>query len=301
MPLRRQFVSLVLLAVLLVVASSTMYGLEPVRSMGSASPAGSVRGAALSPDEQYLYLAGVQDFAVWKFEVATGKVVAIASLAALNPGAYGKSVFVTADGHVWTPGTVPELYRFDADLNLVQQFDLRPFGIQNPEGTVVTADGTIIVTDRRGNVGLYAFRLANGTLTPVATFGQNGYVKLGSDVRQPAIAKDGSILVGDYGGDTIYKVDAKTGAVTVFATVDDPYHIAVDGDGNVYVVQYSHTVALTVLDSAGKVLATYTPAQLGLETEASGVAVTADGRYLFVVDQRPSSTGGVARMYDTTK
>ena len=82
MSLRRQFVSLVLLAVLLVVASSTVYGLEPVRSMGSASPTGSVRGAALSPDEQYLYLAGVQDFAVWKFEVATGKVVAIASLAA---------------------------------------------------------------------------------------------------------------------------------------------------------------------------------------------------------------------------
>lgn len=287
----------VLIALLFAVGSVGAYALEPAGKIGSAAPGNSVRGAALSLDEKYLYIAGVQDMAVWKYDAATGEMVASVRLSALNPGAYGKAVFVDKNGHVWAPGTVPELYQFDADLNLIATYDLRPFGIVNPEGAVVLADGSVIVSDRSGSVGVWKFTVADGKLERAASFGDNGHVALGSDVRQLAIAADGAILVGDYASTTIYKVDPETGAVSTFASdLANPYHLATDAAGNVYVVHYSDAVGLTILDAAGNVVTTSSRADLGITSEASGIAVTADGKTLYILDQRPADGGG-ARVF----
>lgn len=284
---------------LLIIASTTAYGWQYVASVGSTSAGGSARGAALSPDGAYIYIAGVHDRAIWKYDVTARTQVAYASLAQINPNAWGKAVFVTADGNVWAPATEPELYRFDANLNLIAEYNLRSVGINNPEGVVVTADGAIFVADRAGGVGLYKFTVNGDRLEPVNSFGNWGYVAVGADIRQPAIAKDGSILVGDYSSanGTIHKVDPNTGQVSVFATgVRNAYHIDVDAAGNVYVVQYGNNPALTVLDATGAVVTTRTAQELGLSTEASGIAVKADGSVAYVLDQR-AAQGGHARAY----
>lgn len=293
----RSHLTYTLVALLVAIVSVAAHGWEPAGKIGSAAPGSSVRGVALSLDGAHLYVAGVQDMSVWKYDVATGDMVASFRLSSLNAGAYGKAVFVSSDGHVWAPGTVPELYEFDADLNLVAKYDLRPFGILNPEGAVVLDDGSVIVTDRSGSVGVYKFTVSNGSLQRVASFGNNGHVALGSDLRQPAIAADGAILVGDYGSTTIYKIDSATGAVSTFASgIAGPYHLATDAAGNVYVVHYSNAVGLTVLDASGQVVTTSTRTELGITTEASGVTVTPDGSTLYVLDQRPADGGG-AKVY----
>lgn len=294
---RRIHRMVVLVALLVAAASFSVHGWELTDKIGSAAPGNSVRGAALSLDGKYLYIAGVQDMAVWKYDVATGNMVTSVRLSALNSGAYGKAVFVSKNGHVWAPGTVPELYEFDADLNFVARYDLSAFGIRNPEGAIVLDDGSVIVTDRSGNVGLSKFAVVDGKLQRVTAFGNNGHVALGSDLRQPAIAADGAILVGDYADTTIYKVDPVTGAVSTFASgVANPYHLTTDAAGNVYVVHYSNSVGLTVIDATGKVVTTSSRADLGITSEASGVAVTPDGLTLYILDQRPSDGGG-ARVY----
>lgn len=299
MPKSRKQAVWVMFIALMVMMSVSAHAWEQVSTVGSASPGSSARGVALSPDEKYVFIAGVQDMALWKFDRATGARLASVSLSAINPGAYGKAVFVTQDGHVWAPATVPELYRFDSDLNLVARYDLRPFGIQNPEGAVVLADDAIVVTDRRGSVGLYKLQIAGEHLELVPGFGTNGHVALGSDIRQPAISTNGQILVADYASSegVIYRVDPNTGAVSTFATgVTDPYHLAADALGRVYVVQYSASPAVTVLDATGAVLTVRSKQELGITTEASGVAVSADGSTIYILDQRPSQ-GGTAHVY----
>ena len=63
-----------------------------------------------------------------------------------------------------------------------------------------------------------------------------------------------------------------------------------------YVVHYSDAVGLTILDAAGNVVTTSSRADLGITSEASGIAVTADGKTLYILDQRPADGGG-ARVF----
>lgn len=269
-----------------------------VKSVSATTPGASARGIAASADGNWLYLAGVQDKALWKIDVKSGEAVATVQLSDLNPEAWGKAVWVDAVGTIWAPGTVPELYHFDALLGLLHQVDLSGFGVVNPEGVAVDGAGNIYVTDRKGKGGVYKFRLQGGTLSLVETWGNRGHAAVGQDLRQPALLPNGDLVVGAFGGSTLYRIHSASGAVSEFATgVSTPFHVAVDERGRVYVVHYeTGTAALTLLDPTGKSLGTYSAQELGIQTEASGVAVAADGKTLYVVDQRPED-GMSVRIY----
>lgn len=293
--------------------------LEPVAAYAVASPGASARGVylvAASMGESgtpgrpgaaggpyqglVLYVAGIQDKALWKVDLSTGKILARADLAALNPDAWGKAVAVDARGMVWAPGTVPELYVFDPELKPVAQYDLRPFGLVDPEGITFDQDGRVYVTDRKGLVGIYRFLLtAPGELVLDETWGESGYLALGSDLRQPASSSRAGIVVGDFGSTKVYTICPCSGRPVPLADLPArPFHVAVDEAGRVYVVHYDGEPALTILSPGGEILATYTRSELGLRTEASGVAVvtaraTAAGAgtsevILVVLDQRPA-------------
>ncbi|MBE3577586.1 MAG: hypothetical protein IMX00_07825 [Limnochordales bacterium] len=263
--------------------------LAPLASYGVASLGASARGAALTADGKTLYVAGIQDKAIWKVETETGNLLARADLAAINPEAWGKAVAVDGEGRVWATGTVPELYVFDANLELEARFDLARFGLVNPEGVAVDPKGRIYVTDRRGSVGVYRFvKDEAGEIALDSSWGEGGFVALGADLRQPAFNPGVGLVVGDFAGDTLYYLWAVDGSVYELARLASAFHVAADEQGRSYVVHYGSEPALTILDDKGEVIATFSKAELGIETEAAGVAVSPDGRILVVLDQRPA-------------
>lgn len=263
-----------------------------------SSPGSSARGAAISADGRYVYVATVHDKSLVKLEASTGRVVAQADLTGADPGAWGKAAWVDGSGRVWAPLTAPRLALYAPDLELLAAYDLSGFGIVDPEGVAVSAAGEVYVTDRKGKGGVYKFRLEGNRLALVQEWGNGGHVAVGADLRQPALAANGDLLVGSFGGAEIYRIAAATGTVSMFARgVTTPFHLAVDAAGRVFVAHYDRRDAgLTVLGPDGTVVGTWTARALGVETEVAGVAVSADGNTLYLVDQRPGD-GGKVRVY----
>lgn len=273
-------------------------GLELVASGIVSSPSSSARGLSLSPDAKSLYAAGIQDRWLVKLDLASQKVVATAYLAKVDSGAYGKSVWVDSKGDVWAPLTEPILTVYSPDLELKASYNLSAFGVVAPEGAVVSPAGDVYVTDRKGRGGIFKFRVENGSLVPVKEWGTGGHVSVGKDLRQPTVTPDGDLLVGSFGDKGIYRISAADGKVSVVNDkISDPYHVAVDASGQIYVAHYGRSdVAVSVLSTDGAVIKTWTPADLRMQTETSGIEVSADGATLYVLDQR-TGEGGIARVF----
>lgn len=262
--------------------------LAPVTSYALASPGASARGAVLTADGKTLYVAGIQDKAIWKVETETGNVLAQADLASINPEAWGKAVAVDGQGRVWATGTVPELYLFDANLELQAMFDLARFGLADPEGVAVDSYGRLYVTDRKGKVGVYRFlEDGEGDIALDQSWGKGGFAAVGADIRQPAFNPGVGVVVGDFAGDTLYYLWVVDGSVRPLAKLASAFHVAADEQGRSYVVHYGGEPGLTILSGTGETLATFSKADLGIQTEAAGVAVSADGTLLVLLDQRP--------------
>lgn len=272
-----------------------------VASYGAATPGTEARGVAVTNDGRAVYLAGVHDKKIWKYDTANGTLLAEVDLTGLEPAAWGKAVFIDRDGDVWAPATAPTLLRFDAGLQPKMVADLSPFGIVQPEGVVVDPYGSVYVSDRKGKGGVYKFHLQGGKLMPAGDWGSGGHVPVGADVRQLAITPEGDVVLGSFeggSGSEIFRINGKTGQVTRLAQgVARPYHVATDAAGMIYVAQFDNpSDKLTLLDGAGKVLGRWRGEELGLATECAGVAVSPDGQMLYLVDQT-RETGGEVRVY----
>lgn len=293
---RSMAVALAFTLIWLLGALSAAYAIElvPTGQAIVTSPSSSARGIALSPDEKTIYIGGIQDRSVVKLDLATG-ATAKADLTVIDPGAYGKSAWVASDGVVWAPLTTPFLAAYSPNLELKASFDLRPFGITNPEGAAVSPTGDIYVTDlNKSKPGIYKFRLENGKLVLVGNWGNNGYVAM-SGLRVPAFTPAGDLLLCVYNTGEINLVRASDGQVTLFSkSAKSPYYLAVDAQGKVYVAHYDRKDAgVSILSSDGALLQSWTLAQLGAEKEISGIAVSQDGKRLYVEDQRTANGGRV--------
>lgn len=233
-----------------------------------------------------------------KLDLASQKVVATADLTKVHPGAYGKAVWVDAEGSVWAPLTEPILAVYSADLELKTSYNLSAHGVVAPEGAAVSPAGDVYVTDRKGRGGVFKFRMENGALVPAKEWGTDGHVSVGKDLRQPTITPAGDLLVGSFGDKGIYLIRAADGQLSVVnEKISDPYHMATDASGQIYVAHYGRfDVAVSVLNADGSVTKTWTPANLQMQTETSGIEVSADGTVLYVLDQR-TGQGGIARIF----
>lgn len=283
--------------VLLLAMGAAALELTPAGSYYVSPAAKSIRGVDVTDDGSIVYVGGLHLRSLIRLEVPSGKVTEV-DLTPVHEKADVKSVAVDSEGRIWVPYTTPVMAVFSNDLELEMSFDLAPFGITNTEGATVAANGDIYVTNRANDMpGIFKFRLVDGKLVQVKDFGLNGWVPL-NEMRIPVFTPDGNLMVSAWTAGQIFQVDAEDGIATLFAEIPRSFQIDVDGAGRVYVVHYEQkNPALTVLDADGTILGTWSAADLGMETEVSGVAVTPDGSKLFLLDQRTSS-GGMVRAYD---
>lgn len=283
----------------LAIVTASAIELSFVGSVVATSPGRSARGVAITPDGKTLYVGGIQDRSLVRVDIDAAAVTADVSLAnTINPGAYGKAVCLDAQGRVWAPLTIPMIAVFSADLKLEAAFDLAPFGIVNPEGAIVSANGDIYVTDRKGKPGIYRFQQQGSELVLDKAWGNNGHVSL-VDLRDPALLPNGDMLLNLNDKGELDIMDLASGKLSVLTTtVPKPYYIDVDAAGRIYVVHYDRKdAALSILNPDGSLVRSWSPAELGIKTEVAGVAASRDGKRVYVLDQR-TAAGGLVLMFE---
>jgi len=284
--------SLVVLVMLLVLTPA-VFGRWVYQSEIRIDGTRSYRGMILSNDEKTLYVVGLQDKVVLAYDVSVPNPEVIAFTALPNPDAIGKAVFVSSDDHVWVPATViPEVYEFTADLQLVAVHSTQGLGITTCEGIVLDQAGNLYLSDRTGTAGVVKLIPSASGWQRDTSWGVQGAAELGGDVRIAAIDDDGVIYAGVYSGSTadfIFKIDEK-GNKSVFANnLAHPLQLTIDSQGKIHSINYAATPILTIISPSGEVLETYDSAELGLQTPGAGIAVTKDGKKLYILDQQDIS------------
>lgn len=277
------------LTIMWVLGVTAAFALElvPAGTVAVTNPKTSARGIALSLDESALYIGGIQDRTLVKVVVSSGAVTA-ADLTKIDKGAYGKAAWVDNQGRVWAPLTVPILAVYSPGLELEAAYDLKPFGITNPEGAIIGQNGEVYVTDRNKNKpGIFKFVLQNGQLAPVQSWGDNGYVKF-TDLRVPVLTASGDLLMSNYSTGEIFLVKAADGSASVYLKgVKSPYYLALDNANLLYVAHYDRKdAALSVYGPDGSLLRSWSGAELGATTAISGIAVAKDGKRVYILDQQ---------------
>jgi DNA-binding beta-propeller fold protein YncE len=250
----------------------------------------SYRGMALSNDEKTLYVVGLQNKVVLAYDVTSSKPDVVAFTALPNPNATSKAVYISSDDHVWVPATtIFEVYEFTADLNLVAIHDISNLGVITCEGILVDKAGSLYLSERTGSAGMVKLIPSATGWQRDNTWGIQGAAELGGDVRIATMADDGTIFAGIYAGSNanlIYKIDAE-GKKYVFAdNLAHPIQLDLDAQGRLYSVNYASNPILTIISPSGSMLETYEQAELGLNTPGSGLAVTKDGKKLYILDEQ---------------
>lgn len=296
---RYALIFLTLAMVTLWSASVIAVELTPAGSWVVTPPNTSVRGMDVNEDGSIVYIGGMTQKRLVRLELPSGDVTNV-DLTTVHPQADVKSVAIDSLGRIWVPFTTPILAVYSPDLELETHFDLTPFGITNTEGAVVADNGDIYVTNRDNTKpGLFKFRLVDGTLQPVGDFGLMGWVPI-KELRIPSFTPNGDLMMTSWTAGQVHLVRAGDGINSLFAEVPRAFQLDVDGEGRVYIVHYEKKdVALTILNPDGSVAGTWSAAQLGTQSDVSGVGVTKDGSKLFVLDQR-TSQGGMVRAYNVT-
>lgn len=271
--------------------------LTPVAKYVVTGKGSSIRGVSLAPDEKSIYISGMNEKSMIKLDLATGELSKV-SFADMGSKVAPKAVCADANGKVWVPLTVPLLAVLSSDLQIEMIYDLSPFGITTPEGALVSPTGDVYVTNRDNiKPGIFKFRVVDGQLAPVSSWGNGGYVRL-TELRMPVFTPSGDLLMTAWTAGQIHLVKAADGQASVFIQGKSTFFLDVDSNGLVYVVHYDlKTNGLTVYNPDGTLLRTWTLAELGVVSEASSVAVSRDGKRLFILDQR-GTEGGTLLIYD---
>ncbi|HHT26774.1 MAG TPA: hypothetical protein GXZ82_05965 [Firmicutes bacterium] len=257
----------------------------------------SIRGLDLSPDESVLYVCGMNEKSMIKLDLSSGRMLKT-SLADLGTNVAPKAVSVDAHGKVWVPLTAPILAVYSADLELETLYDMTPFGMTNIEGAFVSPNGDIYVTNRDNiKPGIFKFRLVDGQLQPVTSFGADGYVAI-SELRMPVSIPNGDLIMTSWVAGQISRVEAQTGEASLYIQGNRTFWVAADTNGYVWVAHYElQDPGITLYNPDGSLNRTWTLADLGIVSEASSVAVTRDGHRLYILDQR-GTDGGTVLVFD---
>jgi len=131
--------------------------------------------------------------------------------------------------------------------------------INRPTGVTVDASGNIYIADQNNNC-IRKVDASTGDITTIAGNGTKGYSGDGGPAASAsldhptgaAIDGSGNIYIADYSNHSIRKMDASTGNITTVAgngtagysgdggpaasaSLSNPYGVAVDGSGNIYI------------------------------------------------------------------
>jgi DNA-binding beta-propeller fold protein YncE len=257
----------------------------------------SIRGLALSPDEKALYVCGMNEKSMAKLDLSSGSYIKT-SLADLGSSVAPKAVSVDANGKVWVPLTAPILAVYSPDLQMETLYDLSPFGLVILEGALVSPGGDIYLTNRdNAKPGIFKFRLIDGQLHPVTSFGDNGYTAI-TELRMPVFLPNGDLIMTSWVAGKISRVDDQTGQTALYIQGNRTFWVDADANGYAWVAHYElKDPALSLYNPDGSLQRTWSMAELGVVSEASSVAVTRDGKRLYLLDQR-GVDGGTVLVFD---
>jgi len=178
------------------------------------------------------------------------------------------------------------------DRGEVERFATLPAGNHNPEG---------ITADKHGNIYVTTFDISRSGLGRLFVFDRHGELERAVEIKGSSNLlldlafhpKTGALLVIDFGGKQVLKVNPRTGASTVFATIPGganagPNVLTFDKAGNVYISDSFQGIIWKTGPSGGPPAAWVTNALLATTGVppfgANGLAFNKAGDALFVAN-----------------
>ena len=254
-----------------------------------------------------LYVADTNNSLIRKIDIATGTITTLAGgsfAVAVADGTgtaanFGQPEGIVADGagNLWVAdtlnGTIRKIVIATGAVTTLDDGTGVPVRLADPCGVVADGAGNLYVTEL-GTDDIARVVIATGAFSIFAgAAGQSGSADgTGADARfrgPSGIATDGAgnLFVVDSSNATIRKIVVATGAVTTFAgaagehgTVDgigsqarfdDPWGIASDGAGNLFVADATETIRKIVIATGAVTTSAGTPGQTGI-ADGTGAA-----------------------------
>ena len=178
----------------------------------------------------------------------------------------------------------PETWEVPAPLvatgKLITVYD----GDSRFDGFPMGRDGDLFMSDRSGN-RVHKVDLSSGAITTVAGTGKDGFSGDGgpatsaqvSDPDRLAVDSEGNVFIVDWGNARIRRVDAANGIITTVAKLSHTRGIALDGAGNLFIAESSSNRIHRVDADTGAII-TIAGTGEGSDSGDGGLATNAEFR-----------------------